>query len=518
MAYRKKQKAYKPLVPIHEILTRFPGGNIVIPLIIGALITTISSLCGHPDIWAEAGQPLQGMFSGKAGLMTFIGLMIFFTGTQTDVTNLKPVLKRGVPLLALKLGPAYAFAFIFLALFGEGGIGGISFLGFTSALTCINSAMFMSIANSYADDADRAYFSLAMVFGLPVLPVVAVSLGTGNGIDYVAIISILVPMIFGIVLGNLDKKMRRFYEAGTQVIIMFMGFQFGSYIDLTQAFRQIPQALILTLFLYITTLPPLLVERLVMKRSGYASLGMSALAGVSLSMPVLTADFFPDEVCQNATYQLAFALAVTAILAPILTDYANKTFFNSHPEHLKLTCPKLYHHVDKQYEQQYEIAERKYFKKTIDFFADEASVAVLSEQGKELAYSFSKPLRKIKDQEFKQAVLTLPEDKRKDQIKLRKDDKAYLETHLHLLRAHVARKRRQALEEALALPIDQLIVRFESDPLLDPYRKKGEGKAKTKFKELTEEERATRLLNLYDDAAFEIEMQDARSYLEASYI
>lgn len=511
MAIKRREKAYKPLVPIHKILTRFPGGNIVIPLIIGCIITTVSSICGYKNIWEVAGQPLQGMFSGKYSLMTFIGLMIFFTGTQTDVTNLKPLLKRGVPLLALKLGVAYLLAFIFLWCFGSDGIFGISFLGFTAGLTCINSAMFMSITNGYADDADRAYFSLAMVFGLPVLPLIAVRGGTGNGIDYVSIISILAPMIFGMILGNLDKKMRRFYEYGTQVIIMFMGFQFGSYIDLTQAFKQIPQALILTVFLYICTLPPFLVERFAMKRSGYASVGMSALAGVSLSMPVLTADIFSEQICQDATYQLAFALAVTAILAPILTDAVNKNFFKVQPDRLKLSCPKLYRHVEREYEETYENRELRYFKKTVSAFRADSELEGLSEQSRLLVQTFSAPLKKVKDGEFKKALEDIPADQRKNQAKLRKEDKAYMEVHLRLLASHVARKRMAALEAMEGFTAAQRRTAILGDSLLDPYRK-GEDR-----KELDPKERARRLLELYDGAAFEVEMEDAKGYLHASF-
>lgn len=515
-----KSKVYKPLVPVHEVLHRFPGGNVLIPLIIGAIVATVASLCGHPDIWEEVGDPMQTMFSGREGLLGFIGLMIFFTGTQTDVTKLKPMIKRGVPILFLRLGIAYALCFGFLALFGEDGVAGISFLGFTSALTCINSAMFMSVTNGYADDSDRAYFSLAMVFGLPVFPLLAVRAGTGASIDYVAIISILVPMIFGVILGNLDRKMRRFYEYGTQVITMFMGFQFGSYIDLTKAFRQIPQALILILILYLTQLPSLLMERFGMKRSGYATLAMSALAGVSLSMPVLTADIFSAEIQDAATYQLAFALAVTALLAPILTDWANKAFYRSCPDTLKLTAPRLYTHMERESFESYQRAEMKYFKQIAKTFKTEADTEGLSREASTAIGLCSKDLKKEREERFQKALLEIPESERLDLAQSRQDDKDRSLVRLHMVTSQISRERIAALKnlESSTLSTEEKVELIESESIYDPYRRKLSRKLHTELPELSEKDRTSRLLALYDRASLEVDMEEAKSFYRSQLI
>ena len=513
---RVHSKRYRPLVPIHEILHRFPGGNILIPLIIGAAIATIASLCGVEDIWAEVGDPMQTMFSGREGLLGFIGLMIFFTGTQTDVTKLKPMFKRGVPLLFIRLAIAYALSFIFLAAFGEEGIGGLSFLGFTAGLTCINSAMFMSVTNSYADDADRAYFSLAMVFGLPVFPLLAVRAGAGASIDYVAIISILVPMIFGIILGNLDRKMMRFYEYGTQVIVMFMGFQFGSYIDLTKAFRQIPQALILTLILYLTILPSLLVERFAMKRSGYATLAMSALAGVSLSMPVLTADIFPQEILDNATYQLAFALAVTALLAPILTDTFNKLFFRQCPEQLKLGAPRLYNHVQRQVEEETQLREMRYFKRLAATYETEDDLADLNSDIALYVADCSPKIKRSRKAQFAQTLEELPESERQSLAQERLDAYDRREMRLHMITSRVARERLRVMDELKrsSASLVEKVDRIYQEPLLDPYRRQLGRSLHTKLAPLSGEEQAQRLFNLYQRAAFEVDMAEAHPFME----
>ncbi len=512
---RPRSRIYRPLVPIHEILHRFPGGNIIIPLIIGCLIKTIASACGHPDIWAELGDPMETMFSGRAGLLAFIGLMIFFTGTQTDVTKLKPMLKRGVPLLFVRLGFAYAISFIFLAIFGQDGVGGVSFLGLTAGLTCINSAMFMSVTNGYADDADRAYFSLAMVFGLPVLPLLAVRGGTGASINYLSIVSIIVPLIFGIVLGNLDRKMRKFYQFGTQVIVMFMGFQFGSYIDLTQAFKQIPQALILVLVLYLTCLPSLLIERFWMKRSGYATLGMSALAGVSLSMPVLTSDIFSPQVTTDATYQLAFALAVTAILAPLLTDWANRAFFQREPELLKLSNQTLYDHVNREMEEKAQRREMKYFKKLTGQLTA-AQIKALPPEDAMLVYTSSAKDRKFELQRIKKDIADLPVEEQNRILQQHYDDVDHHRTRLSLVTFKVSRARTRAVHDLLQ---SGEVKAEEIDcPILDIDREQLAKKRGVQLSPLSSADRLDRLLALYKQAEFAIDMEEARSYIDSRLV
>lgn len=341
-----KRKKKRFTVPIHSFLSKFPGGNIIIPLLIGCIVMTVSSHLGHPNIWAELGDPMELLFSGKKGLMGFIGLMLFFTGTQTDVTKLKSAFKRSLPLLALRIAIAYGATFGLLAIFGTEGFLGISFLGITAVLTCFHAVMFMAITNSYADDADRAYFSISIIFALPIFPLLTVMGAKGAPINYLSIVSIVLPLILGMVLGNLDPKMRNLYAAGNSVIIMFMGFQFGSYIDLTKAVYQIPQALLLILMLYLTVIPAFLVERFVMKRPGYNAIGLSAMAGVALSLPELARSVYGDVVADNTTYQLAFVLIVTSILAPILTDLVNRSYYKSNPLRLQAIAPNLYFHME----------------------------------------------------------------------------------------------------------------------------------------------------------------------------
>ena len=108
------------------------------------------------------------------------------------------------------------------------------------------------------------------------------------------IISLLLPFILGFVLGNLDPKIREVFKGGNTIILPFLGFQFGSTIDLVKAFQGqvLLGAIVVTIIFWaVTLIIPFIVDRFILKRPGYASVGSSSLAGVALSIPSLFASY-----------------------------------------------------------------------------------------------------------------------------------------------------------------------------------------------------------------------------------
>jgi 2-keto-3-deoxygluconate permease len=126
------------------------------------------------------------------------------------------------------------------------------------------------------------------------------------------------------VLGNLDTDIRKVFAGGNAIILPFLGFEFGSTINLIDAFRMIPQGLLLSLIYFIVVITPSYIfERTVLHRPGYASVASGSLAGVALVIPSMAA-------ASNAAFQpyvdssvavLAFVLAVTNILCPFMVKF-----------------------------------------------------------------------------------------------------------------------------------------------------------------------------------------------------
>ena len=316
----------KKNVNIWKSLQKVPAGTMFVPLIIGAVITTVCKGFFSFDLWSTLGNPMKDMFS-SSGQMLIIGLMLFCTGTQLKLSDMKDALHRGVRLILVRLIVAYALCALFYALFGNEGFLGISFLAFVCAVTSANAALYMGIISPFGDKADKASFGIMLICSMPLLPLLFLGFYGQSGFgeaQVMQIISLIIPFVLGMALGNLDEDIRRVFTGGNAIILPFLGFEFGSTINLIDAFKMIPQGLLLSLIYFIVVITPSYIfERAVLHRPGYASVASGSLAGVALVIPSMAA-------ASNAAFQpyvdptvavLAFVLAVTNILCPFMVKF-----------------------------------------------------------------------------------------------------------------------------------------------------------------------------------------------------
>ena len=354
----EEKKAKKPFkgIGIWNFLNKIPAGTMFVPLVLSAIITTICIHCGlGMSLWDYLGNPMKDLF-GSTGQMLLIGLMLFCTGTTITGHDFVEVGKRGIWIILARLIPAYAVCAIIFVVCGVDGFAGIYAITLTCCLTSANAALYMGIIQPYGDDSDKGTFPIMLIFSMPLLPFIFLSCfgeGSGNILSSVMqIISLLIPFLLGVLLGNLDHKIRDVFKGGNAIILPFLGFQFGSTIDLVKAFQGevLLAALILTIIYWaVTLIIPVIVDKLILKRPGYASVGSASLAGVALSIPAMVATYSFNGVsgadaASNATAILAFVLLITNILAPFFTKWnmniyfkhnkegAIKVFSRSHPE------------------------------------------------------------------------------------------------------------------------------------------------------------------------------------------
>lgn len=316
----------KKNVNIWKSLQKVPAGTMFVPLIIGAIITTVCQGFFQLDLWGTLGNPMKDMFS-SSGQMLIIGLMLFCTGTQLKISDMKDALHRGVLLILVRLGIAYLLCALFYMAFGYDGIFGISFLAFVCAVTSANAALYMGIISPFGDKADKASFSIMLICSMPLLPLLFLGFYGTSGFgeaQVMQIISLIIPFILGMVLGNLDEDIRKVFAGGNAIILPFLGFEFGSTINLINAFKMIPQGLLLSIvYFIIVIIPSYLFERTVLHRPGYASVASGSLAGVALVIPSMAATSnaaFEPHVT-SAVAVLAFVLAVTNILCPFMVKF-----------------------------------------------------------------------------------------------------------------------------------------------------------------------------------------------------
>lgn len=140
-------------------------------------------------------------------------------------------------------------------------------------------------------------------------------------INWMPIISILIPLILGMILGNLDKDFRDLMRPDLALSLPFMGWSFGAGINLVSAVSAGLSGVILTIIFYLALVPLMyLFERFVLKGDGVTSISMTSVAGLSVSIPSIMAKINPDlEIYrEGATAAIAFAVVLTSIITPIL--------------------------------------------------------------------------------------------------------------------------------------------------------------------------------------------------------
>ena len=58
-----------------------------------------------------------------------------------------------------------------------------------------------------------------------------------TSVDYMSIVSLVVPLVLGIVIGNIDKELGSFISTGMAFMIFALGFSVGHWINLLDAVR-----------------------------------------------------------------------------------------------------------------------------------------------------------------------------------------------------------------------------------------------------------------------------------------
>ena len=216
---------------------------------------------------------------------------------------------------------------MFYAAFGYEGFLGVSFLAFVCAVTSANAALYMGIISPFGDKADKASFGIMLICSMPLLPLLFLGFYGESGFgqaQVMQIVSLIIPFFLGMTLGNLDMDIRKVFAGGNAIILPFLGFEFGSTINLIDAMKMIPQGLLLSLLYFIIVITPSYIfERAILKRPGYASVASGSLAGVALVIPSMAASsntLFEPYVSSSVAV-LAFVLAVTNILCPFMVKY-----------------------------------------------------------------------------------------------------------------------------------------------------------------------------------------------------
>lgn len=307
---------------IYNFLKKVPAGMMVIPLLLGSLFATV-----FPDA-LQIGGLTTAVFS-SAGTNTLLGIQLFCMGTALQVKDMPKVLKRGGVLLIAKFAIGAGIGTLVGKLFGMGGIFGLSTLAIISAITNSNGSVFLTLVGEYGDNADAGCFPLLALNDGPFFTLLALGASGLANIPFMSLLAAIIPVLLGMIIGNVDAKMKEMFAPMGTAIIPLIGFALGTGINLINIVKGGFSGILLGLItLFVGGLFILFFDRFVSRRPGYAAWAVSTTAGNAVAVPaaVVLADPALASYAPAATVQVAASVVVTAILTPFVTSWWAKKF------------------------------------------------------------------------------------------------------------------------------------------------------------------------------------------------
>ena len=202
---------------IMNFLRRVPAGMMVVPLFLGCLVNTFV-----PDA-LQIGGITTATFSSAGGNCA-LGILLFCMGTKLRLKEMPAVLKRGGLLLVAKFAIGAILGILVGRIFGPAGILGISSMAIICAVTNSNGSVYYALMQTYGDDIDCACMPILAINDGPFLTLVALGASGLADIPIMSLVAALVPIIAGMILGNLDNKVTEFFGPVGDAIIPFTGF------------------------------------------------------------------------------------------------------------------------------------------------------------------------------------------------------------------------------------------------------------------------------------------------------
>ncbi|WP_436371245.1 2-keto-3-deoxygluconate permease [Cytobacillus sp. BC1816] len=309
---------------IKATLERIPGGMMVVPLLIAAILNTFA-----PDL-LRIGNFTQALFVDGASAL--IALFLLCTGAQINVKSFGVSIGKGATLLATKWAVGAAFGLIAYMFAGENGLWlGLAPIAIIAAMTNSNGGLFVALVGQYGSKEDRAAYSLLALNDGPFLTMLALSIfGAMGFVDGMfslqSFIAVLLPILVGMVLGNLDEEMRSFLDSGSSMLIPFFAFALGMGIDFSAIVDGGLSGIILGLLtVFVTGTAGYLVFK-AFKWNPIVGAAEGSTAGNAVATPaaIAAASAGFAQYAELATVQVAASTVTTAILLPLYIAFLVK--------------------------------------------------------------------------------------------------------------------------------------------------------------------------------------------------
>ena len=292
----------------------------VVPLLIGAAVVTLA-----PGASKFFGSFTEALFNGA---LTILAVFYVCMGTTIELGATPYILKKGGALLATKILCGLVAGIILGRWLGEkpvaaGPFLGLSTLAIVAAINDTNGGLYMALMGKYGQARDVAAYSVMTIESGPFLTMVTLGAAGLSAFPWQTLLGAVLPLLVGIVLGNLDPDCRSFFGKAAPPLIPFFAFALGSTLDLHRVIQAGLLGVFLGLLVVAITGAALLVTDRLTGGNGVAGLAAASTAGNAAAVPAIVAAANPayQEAAKSATILVAASVVVTAIVVPLITAW-----------------------------------------------------------------------------------------------------------------------------------------------------------------------------------------------------
>ncbi|QDT37709.1 2-keto-3-deoxygluconate permease [Stratiformator vulcanicus] len=349
---------------LREILAKIPGGLMIVPLMVGALLNTVDEMhlgpveaalkfINAPAIEETVEDPHTGeevtvkyyefleiggftTALARKGTLPLIGMFLVCVASQMNFRVGAQALKKGAVITTAKFIAAISMGYLISTLTDPfSGLFGLSLVAIVAAMSNGNGGLYLALTGEYGDRSDVGAVSVISLNDGPFLTLVALGL-TGESFPFVAFLAVLLPMLVGFLLGQWHESIRTFLSHGEKLVIPFFAFALGT----TMSFAAFFDLNVLTggLFLGIATVVcsgglGVLALKIIGEPNQIAAVAEASTAGNAVQTPLavasaaslaaaagaMSAERAEDyqSIVETATAQISISTITTAILCPL---------------------------------------------------------------------------------------------------------------------------------------------------------------------------------------------------------